>query len=883
MMNSNREDEELELPAFDYYEELRHNTSIPFRVQDGSSIVSIPAEFTQLANHNLTSIRLAHIASMLAVTNPLYWRIDPIWHNVQAAGVLALKHLNERSGRVIPELPQRMESCPDLFFTMDPYDSIFSPIHAAGQFALSIVNRKHSLQTPLPIALSGATRSEVSETLATLSGVLGIPQVSPISTSESLDHKEMFPFFCRTTSTNDAIARGLAALIHSWGTEHPHVAVLYARNTVGISHHKYFSNAGRNMGIHILGAPYEVGNQKSLDDAIQRVIDSGYRYISLAPELGGFAATAQRAYELGLGRANDYVFVLSETNVEVITAGYALPNASHYGAASILNGSVIILPSPPPTLAYQEAMQEEFLDSTHVMEYYTQKHPAKQLFLKEAFVFDPILDAKRSNFAGGMQSSQYDVIMTLGMAACQMEDPFFTGPQLFEAIRNTSFHGLTGTIRFQEDTCSRDPTTVHYLAYNFVAKPLDENGLYWFDTNTHANVLLESNVSSFGEVQERIEVLQNYTYRDGTSMPPPSIPPVELDMNHISLGAQILGLVLAFLVMILAVALATWSLVHRKTRVVRQKQPLFLVMCCVGAIHMAGSIIPLSLQEPTEHLDAACMSTLWLASMGFSTAFAALSSKTWRVNTIFQHAQRFRRIQVTHRDVSLPVVVILMINLSLLCAMQAVAPLVWKRVLVDNNYDIYDRPKESYGTCAPSSSTTRWLLGAIFFLNFGAVLLSNIQVYLSRNLPHNLSESKEVAFSMLMLLEACLVGIPVLVLVHDIPNVRFIVTSCLLFVVCLGILVPQLPIQKAPGRSLRASSHVEPTTRKLSSLPPPPSGHGDGTTLDHTSMSFSGRVVRDEGLVAHVRYRQIEQEKVPEFHEDDDDGGGDDDDDGISV
>ncbi|CAB9505048.1 acid type B receptor subunit 2 [Seminavis robusta] len=817
------EEEELELPEgkslphFDYYEKLRRNRFIPSVVYENSSIVGIPAHVTPLGNskNGMTSIRLAHIASVMAVTNPIYWRIDPIWNNVQAAAVLALKHLNERSGRIIHDLPERMQACPDLFFTMDLYDSLFSPIHAARQFTGRIVNRQHSLATPLPMALSGATRSEVSETLATLAGVMGIPQVSPVSSSDSLDNKSVFPLFCRTTSSNQGMARGLAALVHNWGSDKDssnsnlHVAILYARNTVGLSHHKHFSNAARSMGMHVFGAPYEINNPASLDKAIQSVIDSGYRYISLAPELGGFAGMAQRAYELGLGgsgQSQEYVFLLSETNMEIISAGYALPQATHYGAASLLNGSSMVLVSFPPSQDYQDAMQEDFLDNPHVMDYYIQKHPSQQLFLQEAFSFDPIHDALRNNFAGALQYSQYDVIMALGLAACQMEDPFFTGQQLFQAIKNLTFTGLTTNIKFMNETCSRDMTTLQYAAYNFVAKPVDDNGLIRFDTITNAHIHLYANTTT-GKVHEVVEILAPYTYRDGTGNPPASIPPVHMEMNHVSLGVQILGWILAALVIILAVSLAGWTFLRRNTQVVKQRQPIFLWVCCMGAILMAAAIIPMSLQEPVENLDAVCMSTVWLISVGFSTAFAALSSKTWRVNTIFRHAQRFRRIQVRNRDVSLPVVVILVINLTLLCAMQVAAPLVWERVVVQN-FDRYGRVQESYGTCSASSSTTQWLLGSIFFLNFAAVLLSNIQIYLSRNLPDDLSECKEVAFSMLMLLEVCLVGIPVLAVVHDVPTVRFLIASLIIFVVCLAIWVPQLPKNQKDRQRVFKASHV---------------------------------------------------------------------------
>lgn len=139
--------------------------------------------------------------------------------------------------------------------------------------------------------------------------------------------------------------------------------------------------------------------------------------------------------------------------------------------------------------------------------------------------------------------------------------------------------------------------------------------------------------------------------------------------------------------------------------------------------------------------------------------------------------------------------------------MTVVAPVEWKRQSMDSN-DQYGRVLETYRSCKASNDKTKWFLGSLFALNFLAVLLSNFQIFLARNLPRKLNESKDVAFSMIMLLEACLVGVPVLVVVKDSPTARFLVPTSLVVVVCLAVVAPQVPskVQQQRHVSVRGST-----------------------------------------------------------------------------
>jgi hypothetical protein len=76
-----------------------------------------------------------------------------------------------------------------------------------------------------------------------------------------------------------------------------------------------------------------------------------------------------------------------------------------------------------------------------------------------------------------------------------------------------------------------------------------------------------------------------------------------------------------------------------------------------------------------EGCSIACMCVLWLLSIGFVTIFLGLFSKTWRINQIYQHAQRFQRIKVTSKDVVVPFVVLMTLNVIVMLCWTLISPL----------------------------------------------------------------------------------------------------------------------------------------------------------------------------------------------------------------
>jgi gamma-aminobutyric acid type B receptor len=141
-----------------------------------------------------------------------------------------------------------------------------------------------------------------------------------------------------------------------------------------------------------------------------------------------------------------------------------------------------------------------------------------------------------------------------------------------------------------------------------------------------------------------------------------------------------IGFVAVGISFILAIGFIVFTWIHRKKRVIKAAQPVFLYMIGIGVIVMTSAIIPLSIDDSygehtQQQCNIACMSYHRSFCIGFVITFSALFAKTWRVNKIFQAHHRFVRKEVSEKDVIVPFVSLLLANILVLSLWTALAPL----------------------------------------------------------------------------------------------------------------------------------------------------------------------------------------------------------------
>jgi len=368
------------------------------------------------------------------------------------------------------------------------------------------------------------------------------------------------------------------------------------------------------------------------------------------------------------------------------------------------------------------------------------------------------------------------------------------GKNFIRSFVNLTYDGLYGSISIDPTTGTRIPQTVPYSVSNFLTKNFNKEGSAQV-TLTSTDVLEKSDD---GESQWRN--LEAFIYSDETTSPPAQLPPLSHDLNLIGRGARVAGLLMCTAIILTAFFFVGWTHKHRKRRVIKSAQPVFLYILAGGAFLMGLAIVPLGIEEPASSLglDAACMAIPWLVTVGFSLTFSALYAKTLRVNMILKRKD-LRRVKVDASQVMRSAAILVCLNVVIMTLWNAIAPLKYYRTPTGGE-DEFGRTTSSAGMCLLSpdpndlDSGSAWWVGKLFFgiiiaVNGLMLVAAMYQVHRARNINTEFSESKYVKLSMFSIVQAWLIGIPLLIIGRESPEGFYVVTSTVLFIMCESILL----------------------------------------------------------------------------------------------
>jgi hypothetical protein len=587
---------------------------------------------------NETTIRLGKLLGLLPTSlgNAV---AGSFWLSIEVAAFLAVVDFNQRSSPFSDSLFELTQSC-NLFLTMDFRDSAFSPIVAGKEWqdTFFFSNEQNPI---LPMAVVGPVRSEVSNIVSTLGGVVttrdvvegeetqtsgsgGIPNISPTARSARLDNTDQYPFFGRLIPTNAGEAMALCLYLDSINVRQ--LAVLHVSDTYGIDFLFEVQEAARQFRISISAVSYNDGlDADESVTAVSRLANEGYKYFFGIFSAGSVDNLVRRLYDQGLMSRTDLVWILGETISESFGLRLSTSEERDMKLAEALNGTgVVLLNSPERERGIFKKMLEDFEGNASLVEYYLSRHLSGPLVGRDLISFRNDTFAPTQSIYAMMA---YDVVLGLGIGACEVESDFFTGPELFESFKKVDFRGATERVLFNKTTGLRDESYLRYQLYNLIAE-VDEAGDIVTITPYKSQLITLQN--------ESIEVLREFVFFGGNTTPPLGQPLPEENLNLVSDGVRSICWILSGSLILFSIYCIVRTIRRRKTPIVRASQPIFLVMLCTGTFLMACSIIPTTLQEPVSQqvLDVACMLDMYLFSIGFSTTFAALFSKTWRINIV---------------------------------------------------------------------------------------------------------------------------------------------------------------------------------------------------------------------------------------------------------
>mmetsp|Transcript_69426 Transcript_69426/g.103336 ORF Transcript_69426/g.103336 Transcript_69426/m.103336 type:complete len:917 (-) Transcript_69426:138-2888(-) len=260
---------------------------------------------------------------------------------------------------------------------------------------------------------------------------------------------------------------------------------------------------------------------------------------------------------------------------------------------------------------------------------------------------------------------------------------------------------------------------------------LEEIFLRWYERNTDRwNYDAREAVCMW--VGEHIDSLQSVVPRSH-----PRSFRVEEYRHPALYGAIIVAAICIVLVGVVSVA----TFHYRKTKVIRYAQPIFLYLLLVGLLFLCigATLLPAMPSQGT------CIATQWFILLGYSLELVPLIVKVAALNTLHQHARKFKRVKLEFKNLYMTVGVIIAAVTIFLLIWTVMDPLSRqsnKKLTNDLNEDNGQIVAINY-SCASDSPV--WLACAYIY-QLLLLVTSTVLAFQSRKVKQEFNESNSLVF-----------------------------------------------------------------------------------------------------------------------------------------
>ncbi|CAH1249664.1 GABBR2 [Branchiostoma lanceolatum] len=341
---------------------------------------------------------------------------------------------------------------------------------------------------------------------------------------------------------------------------------------------------------------------------------------------------------------------------------------------------------------------------------------------------------------------------------------------MFDAVKETDFQGVTGKVRF------RDGDRLGTILYEQIQEGSEVRVGEYFAEND--SIALHS-VQWQGDNPPRDKTLR-----------------VE-ELRRVPLALYVMISVMAMFGIFMAIVFLFFNIKYRNQRFVKMSSPYLNTLIIVGCIFIYLFVCLLGLDgalisETT--FEVLCTVRTWMLAVGFTLAFGAMFSKTWRVHVIFTNT-KMKKMAI--KDVKLfgIVAVLLLMDIVILTTWQAVDPLT-------RGLQTFPAEPGREVTVVPvlehcdSNNFTLWL--AVIFVYKGLLLIFGcFLAWETRhvNIPA-LNDSKYIGMSVYNVVIMCVIGAGISFVIKDRQNEAFVLTSlfiilCTTITLCL-VFVPKV-------------------------------------------------------------------------------------------
>ncbi|KAF5290089.1 hypothetical protein FQA39_LY14870 [Lamprigera yunnana] len=375
-----------------------------------------------------------------------------------------------------------------------------------------------------------------------------------------------------------------------------------------------------------------------------------------------------------------------------------------------------------------------------------------------------------------------------------------------DALQNTSFEGVTGPVRFYDNE-----RKASILLKQFQEGKEVKVGEYSAATQ-HLDLTLGSSLKWIGRQ-------------------PPKDRTLEI-IEHTRVNKTVYAILasLAICGIIMASVFLAFNIKYRNQRYIKMSSPQLNNLIIIGCMLTYTSIVFLGLDSGLSSVDAfpyICTARAWTLMAGFSLAFGAMFSKTWRVHSIFTDVKLNKKV-IKDYQLFMVVGVLLFIDLAIMTTWQVADPFYRETKRMEpyphpSSEDILIIPENEY--CASERMTL--FVGSIYAYKGLLMIFGAFLAWETRHVSiPALNDSRHVGLSVYNVAIMCICGAAVALVLVDHQDAMFLIIGVFVMFCTTATLwlvfVPKLvELKRNPGGSIdkrmRATLRPMSKTRRDSS------------------------------------------------------------------
>ncbi|XP_031786895.1 gamma-aminobutyric acid type B receptor subunit 2 isoform X2 [Nasonia vitripennis] len=368
-----------------------------------------------------------------------------------------------------------------------------------------------------------------------------------------------------------------------------------------------------------------------------------------------------------------------------------------------------------------------------------------------------------------------------------------------EALKNTSFEGVTGPVRFYDNE-----RKAYILLKQFQSGSEVKVGEYDAITNTldltRGQPLVWRGKSP--PKDRTLHIIEHST--------------VNITIYSVLAATAAIGIVMA------AVFLAI-NIKYRNQRYIKMSSPHLNNLIIIGCMLTYSSVIFLGLDSQLSSVTAfpyICTARAWLLMAGFSLAFGSMFSKTWRVHSIFTDVKLNKKV-IKDYQLFMVVGVLLFIDLAIMTTWQVADPFYRETKQMEpyphpSSEDIIIMPENEY--CQSNRMTV--YLGSIYAYKGLLMIFGAFLAWETRHVSiPALNDSKYVGMSVYNVVIMCVTGAAISFVLADKQDAMFIMLSvfiifCSTATLCLVFVPKLIELRRNPQGQI--DKRFRPTLRPMS-------------------------------------------------------------------